>query len=794
MGNHCFLGKEKEPPAQTAVVLKSSSLSHPRALVEWFTRNVGLNDEQIIRVLDFLCDDSLGLTEVEELLEMNEELKETVVAMLPLFKRKKFLDALGLLEGSSGSGSGPGTSRPEPGVFKPISPPKGGWPAQCNTTTRVFDTVVLTRAIKTQNLHHNTTLEPGTRLVLIETDEMYGDCGKNPCFRVAANLSEKFQEREHEFMKAWNREWKLPTFDGSESPLKWFKVGWVSKVDLDKKSLKLYSRGTRVYVASQPAPAGVKLFELGTIKRDVGLLGEVMVQFDNEFAGNVTLSSDDADVLTVVGPPLKYKAMGGGDVSIPPVLNPWEVLGVEPSASLILGGVHLSAEARSAQVAQFQDKNSNEPNRQRRAIQALCFDIVGRVAPFGGHSKEIYYTSHPGNFVSFNARHPMVLAAAGAKTPAKKEALEPPRDFEAASAEDGALTLPPPPPMALMLQPSKSLGTMLNEDSLGRTQKYIHHQDQYGESMLFKTARAGFYDLCKSLLDAHGVDTNQTQKSSGATALHAAMSYGHLPVVQLLISRGANLSIKDKQGHAPADRMHACLVGRVEGLLKAVASKEANSKMPDLFKEVIASGLCHDKMTTLKDKGGKVVAHKVFKMEKGKKVRAPRGTERAWHGTKAKHIKSILQTGLHASGTTLPDGTKIEPPSNHYSLQMSHQGINNWAGAIFVSPSVSYASHAAYADRVSFNGAMWAVVVDTAVREGSFTKHNQTVGGYATLPGEPENAEYRVQVEDECDEQIWRATGKQNVTVLAVTLIEVDFLEDCGLSCQALRDFISITP
>ena len=130
---------------------------------------------------------------------------------------------------------------------------------------------------------------------------------------------------------------------------------------------------------------------------------------------------------------------------------------------------------------------------------------------------------------------------------------------------------------------------------------------------------------------------------------------------------------------------------------------------------------------------------------------------------------------------------------------MKFDGIENWAAAVFVSPSVTYASHVCYAGRTLLqapavaeeSGGMWAVVMEVAVREGSYTSHEQTVSKYDELPGEPECPEYRVAVQDACDEQIWRAGKSKDVIVLGCVLINVEFLEACDIPYAELRQLIS---
>lgn len=59
------------------------------------------------------------------------------------------------------------------------------------------------------------------------------------------------------------------------------------------------------------------------------------------------------------------------------------------------------------------------------------------------------------------------------------------------------------------------------------------------------------------LLD-HGANINQKATfgglthGQGITALHMAAQYGHLPMVQLLVERGADLSLKEDLYHSTA--------------------------------------------------------------------------------------------------------------------------------------------------------------------------------------------------------------------------------------------------
>ena len=575
-------------------------------------------------------------------------------------------------------------------------------------TIRMGDRILLTDSLDTSNTSHNHTITAGARLVVLEDGStMFGADGY-----VRVHGTETGETGD-----------------------------WVRTKCLRASSVRQFEVGARVFVvgsASHKAPRRTLLADnhqsnpcapgaLGTIKSSSSA-GSVVVRFDNG-AGVRTLTADEAEDLAFVGGPLSYTSQGGSRVSIPSEMRPWAELGVP-----------VGADRRQVKAA-FQGKAGDEPSRQRRATLSLAYNLAGK---FG---KAEYCSMHPDGVVSFDARHPMVLAAAGA--------LEGTGDID--------------------------LVRLLARDH--RSEGYINKMDAAGESMLYKAARSGFYDVCKALLE-QGAEVDQTQKT-GSSALHAACFYGHNPVAQLLVSRGAALCLRNSFGNSPLDEAHSKLGEKLKTSLGA-------SEKPGLFASAIRCGSGHAQVHEIK-RGGTVVARKLFRVgANGKRVHRPSGYELAWHGTKATHVPSILKFGLRASGTKLPDGTKLEPPANHYGLGMAHQGISNWAGAIFVSPSVSYASHACYAERVMENGKIWAVVMDCAIKPHCFSTHSQTVsGGYTTLPGEPDSPEYRVEVEDDCEEQIIRVSKDKDLEVLGCTLIDVEFLEACGLSYEQLRKLIA---
>lgn len=309
--------------------------------------------------------------------------------------------------------------------------------------------------------------------------------------------------------------------------------------------------------------------------------------------------------------------------------------------------------------------------------------------------------------------------------------------------------------------------------------------DERGRTALYIAARSGFYDTARALLEK-GAPVNQVQ-NDGSTALHGAAYYGQVVIVQLLLSHGADPTIKNNWGHIAADETN------LNEITKLLIDYN-NDKIATIARSLISKGLA----TCIQDivsKDGVHIGRKI--------VRNPESIhsvtqlhwqqrlsewETCWHGTKSRNIESILKHGLVPSGNKAGD-LEIRPPSYHISLGKHCLGTDNWAAAIFVSPSLLYASDACYAELITSCGANWRVVMRVRVRPNCYTEHNSTLlAQYFPVDGEPEVSEYRVATTR--DEKIRRVEGNSNAMVSSVNFIKASILEDISTGNLSYQDFM----
>jgi len=117
----------------------------------------------------------------------------------------------------------------------------------------------------------------------------------------------------------------------------------------------------------------------------------------------------------------------------------------------------------------------------------------------------------------------------------------------------------------------------------------------------------------------------------------------------------------------------------------------------------------------------------------------------AWHGTKLGNLASIMQYGLRPPSTSLPNGKVIIVPQNHTQLGKEHNGVKNWADAIFLAPSIAYAANPLFTKSVKFAGIEWLCVLNVKVNPTTIEPFQEsTLKGYAPYAGEPDVKKYRV--------------------------------------------------
>ncbi len=254
-----------------------------------------------------------------------------------------------------------------------------------------------------------------------------------------------------------------------------------------------------------------------------------------------------------------------------------------------------------------------------------------------------------------------------------------------------------------------------------RDKSLVKASDEHGRTLLYLTCKSGFYDMVKMLLQ-NGADINKIQRD-GSTPLHAAAFYGHFLVVGLLLEYGAKTDIKNTWKHTALEESHST---DIINLIQNASSDVIFSLKTKLMEKQLVS-----EMRPIEFKG-QVIAKELVRHPNrlDPETRAKINTiiknwKMAWHGTYLTNLESILEHGL------LPAGTNgINPPPHHVRLGVMESGVENWAAAIFVSPSILYAAHESYSERVMSNNEQWCVLLKAYCCPDSYTAYDQTVGRY----------------------------------------------------------------
>ena len=97
--------------------------------------------------------------------------------------------------------------------------------------------------------------------------------------------------------------------------------------------------------------------------------------------------------------------------------------------------------------------------------------------------------------------------------------------------------------------------------------------------------------------------------------------------------------------------------------------------------------------------------------------------------------------------------------------------------AIFVSPSIFYAGHNAYSERINSSKERYSVIIEVRVKLNCYTSHDSTALRDVKIDGEPGKVEYRIEVKDNSN-IIMRVGSEKNVIVTAILFAKTEFLKN----------------
>ena len=303
----------------------------------------------------------------------------------------------------------------------------------------------------------------------------------------------------------------------------------------------------------------------------------------------------------------------------------------------------------------------------------------------------------------------------------------------------------------------------------------VRERDEHGRTLLYIASRSGFYDTCDLLLQ-NGASVNEVQ-CDGSTPLHGAAFFGHTLIVGLLLEHGARSDIRNNWGNTALDES---ATPNIKSRIQTASTDSILSLAARLREKHFILSVRHIKYQ------GQVIAKELTRDPRTLDARTrsewngiQSTWETAWHGTRYAHLHSIMEKGL------LPAGSSgIVPAKGHISLGREYLGIPNWAAAIFVSPSILYAAHNVYSDRIFSESQQWCVLVKVYCKPGSYKSYDPTVLQYKPMDGEPDMPEYRVPVTEADKNVIMRVESTRSVVVRSLMFVRLSFLDNQDINFE----------
>jgi hypothetical protein len=243
--------------------------------------------------------------------------------------------------------------------------------------------------------------------------------------------------------------------------------------------------------------------------------------------------------------------------------------------------------------------------------------------------------------------------------------------------------------------------------------KYILTQkDEHLNTLLHYAVKCNNYEITKFLLEK-GINYDEPNDEA-LTALH----YSSGEVKKLLSSYGAFATF------------YCSRLFPTKGIF--INEKDKN-KIELIYKQFLNNGLVSEMNLIKKD--NRIIGKRLIrKISKETYSWLSEDQIPVYHGTRFVSIENIMYTGLKKVG---------EPLKGHISLGNTVDNVEDWANAIFVTPSIFYASQ--YAEIIYSDGEEWFIIIEARLNNKcAYSKHSSTFYGYKYKQNEPEKIEYRI--------------------------------------------------
>ena len=253
----------------------------------------------------------------------------------------------------------------------------------------------------------------------------------------------------------------------------------------------------------------------------------------------------------------------------------------------------------------------------------------------------------------------------------------------------------------------KNLKVYLERNSLA-----IFEKDSKGRTLLFLSVLGYNYDTINYLLQSN---INEWGANYGIP-----LDVGKEKIDDILNSKESNLNYNERINSIA-----------LEIYLYALSLPISVTHYKFIYDELLKNNLIIKKENIIKDNheiGIRLIRNNKYVIDNNINLY---DYEKVYHVAKYNSIEPIMRLGLKKPKN---------PLRGHFTRNYVYDGNTYLFDAIFVSPSIFYASYRS--DYLYYNGFLYKIIFEGKVKKTAFTTHKSTERDYKLKSGEPENIEY----------------------------------------------------